>query len=66
MKIKIISDGTSLGTKIIDEATGTQIMNCSDLIIKVSAKTQLVECTMTLIKVPFEYKGVAETNQVII
>ena len=64
MEIKIISDGTSLGTSIIDEETGKRIPNCTDLVIKISSKTKLAECYLTLIIVPFEYTGEDKTENV--
>lgn len=61
MKIKVISDGTSLGTKIVDEETGNKIINCQSLDIRINGKTRFALCTLTLFDVPVEYIGKYKT-----
>lgn len=61
MKIKVISDGTSSGTKIIDEETGNKIVNCQSLDIHINSKTRFASCTLTLLDVPAEYIGKYKT-----
>jgi len=54
MNLKIISDGISANTSIIDEKTGKKINNCTHLEINVDVKEKLATCKLTLIKVPFD------------
>lgn len=53
MNIKIISDGTSMGTKLINLETGKIIANCYGVSINIKAP-DLCECTLTLRDIPFE------------
>jgi len=60
MKIKVESDGTSLGTVIINEETGEKIINCIDLSIHINAGVKNSECSLLLRNIPFKYTG--DTN----
>jgi hypothetical protein len=57
-KLKIISDGTTSGTKIFDEETGFEIKNCDRLVIEMDAKTRLCNATLHLFHVPIEISNI--------
>ena len=57
MKIKVISDGTGVGTKIINEETGEEIKNATFLKIEVFAGQKNNVCELHLANVPFEFTG---------
>lgn len=56
MRIKIISDGTSQGTHVVNEQTGERL----DLVTRISwelSATHLATATLTLLRVPVEVEG---------
>jgi len=57
MKLKIISNGTPVTTRILNEETGELLKNCSHVSFEVDAKDKTVKCIITLINIPFEYSG---------
>jgi hypothetical protein len=57
MRLKIISDGTQLGTKIINEETGDIVDNCVRLKFEIDMDKKLSNVELTLIKIPIEYIG---------
>ena len=54
MRLKIISDGTTRGTKVIDEETGERIGLIQDIVWSANADKTITECTIKLAKVPVE------------
>jgi len=62
MQVKIISDGTSQGTKIIDE-NGNALENVSDIVWQADARTSLCTAFLTLVKVPIEVKVEANIHE---
>ena len=54
MKLKIISDGTNTGTKLIDEDTGETISGISSLTWEASANEALTKITVELFNIPVE------------
>ena len=57
MKIKIVSDGTSVGTKIVDVETGKAITNVSAITWHAEANEVETEATLVLSNVPVELIG---------
>lgn len=62
MKLKIISDGTNAGTKLIDEDTGETIGGISSLIWEASAEKALTKVTVELFNIPVEITSKAEVD----
>ena len=56
MKIKIISDGTPNGTKIVNAETGEHIENVRGIIWKCSVG-HLAEVILDMINIPAEIQG---------
>jgi hypothetical protein len=56
MKIKIISDGTPVGTQVINEATGETIDQCTSVKFEVSVG-KLATVELKLVKVPIQVIG---------
>jgi hypothetical protein len=56
MQLKIISDGTALGTHIINAETGEDVRGVMSLRIEADAEdgTNLVRAHLTIRKMPFE------------
>src|SRR5574338_1681284 len=54
MKLKIISDGTNNGTKLIDEETGQMVHGISKLTWEADAKKLVAKVTVELTNVPIE------------
>ena len=49
MKLKIISDGTIDGTKVIDKETNSSLERISEIIWEVDASTYITKATITVI-----------------
>ncbi len=62
MKLKIISDGTNAGTKLIDEDTGEAIGGISKLIWEANATDVLTKTTIELFNIPVEILSKAEVD----
>src|SRR3990167_3463131 len=62
MRIKIISDGTTLGTKVIDEETGEKIGLIQKIVWSADVNKVITECTVKLVKVPVEIITEAEAE----
>jgi hypothetical protein len=60
MNIKIVSDGTWYGTKIIDSDTGETINNVIKVEWSLSVEKKIADCVLTLIDESFEYVGNTE------
>jgi hypothetical protein len=60
LKLKIVSDGSPVGTKIIDIESGNVIFNCSKLNINLDSNQKTGTCELTLINTPFEFTGNAK------
>jgi len=58
VRIKIISDGTAPGTRVVDARTGEPIDGITAISWKVDVN-RLAEATLTFIKVPVEAEGEA-------
>lgn len=54
MKLKLISDGTSVGSKLIDEDTGETVHGISKLIYEVDANELLSKVTVEFFNIPVE------------
>ena len=54
MKIKIVSDGTTWGTHVVNAETGEQIQNVTKIDISIDAKDATAKTTLTLVRVPLE------------
>jgi hypothetical protein len=62
MKLKIISDGTNGGTKLIDEDTGEMIHLIQKLTWEADAKDPTTKVTIELLNVPVEIVSKAEVE----
>lgn len=62
MKLKLISDGTPIGTKIVDEETGEMLHGISNLTWEVSANEPLTKLTLELFNVPVEISATANVE----
>lgn len=62
MKLKIISDGTNAGTKLIDEDTGESVSGISSLTWEASAEQVLTKVTVELFNIPVEIVSKAEVE----
>lgn len=61
MKIKIISDGTQAGTKVINEETGEPLKYVTEVVWRLSAESDgLAEVSLTMVDVPVELQGDAQ------
>ncbi len=54
MKLKIISDGTTVGTKLINEETGEMIHYVQKITWEVNAQGAISKATIELAKIPIE------------
>jgi hypothetical protein len=63
MKVKIKSDGTLLGTKIMDAETGKELSNVRAFTISADADTQEFRVFLELFNVELEVKADAETGE---
>ena len=52
--VKIISDGTAEGTKLVDEQTGESIGYVTHLSWEVGVNTKIATATVTIVKVPVD------------
>jgi len=59
MRLKIVSDGTITGTKVLTE-DGQTVGNIAFLSIVADAQCGLVSATMEMINIPFEFIGEVE------
>jgi hypothetical protein len=62
MKLKIISDGTNAGTKLIDEDTGKMVHLIQKLSWEANAKEPFAKVTVELINIPVEITSKAEVE----
>lgn len=62
MKLKLISDGTNTGTKLINEETGETVQRISKLSFEANAKDQLTKVTVELFDVPVEIVSKAKVD----
>jgi hypothetical protein len=58
MKLKIISDGTVFGSKLIDQDSGQLIKNAKVVRITIDSNSNFVTCEVILIKVPVEIENI--------
>jgi hypothetical protein len=68
MKIKIVSDGTVLHTKVYDAESGKEIKRITEIKMIASVKSikrgnMLMQCQITLLPESFEYEGPADIVQ---
>jgi len=63
MKIKIISDGTANGTKVVNAETGELVHHVSSVEWKVSVESSLAEAVVTFSNVAVEIE--AELSEVV-
>lgn len=66
MKLKIISDGTTVGTKLINEETGEMVGLVQNIQWEVGVGDNFASATVRLIKVPVELNVDAEIFEEII
>lgn len=64
MKLKIISDGTAWGTKVVDVETGEELKYVKSADWHISADDKLAEANLTILHVPVEI--IAEAKEEII
>jgi hypothetical protein len=62
MKLKIISDGTERGTKIIDDDTGEELKNAYKVIWAISVRSGIASAKIYLHKIPVEIVGEGEVK----
>ena len=62
MTIKIVSDGTPSGTKILDTETGKELSYVTKVSWKVDLKSPFATATLEIIKVPVEVVGNAQVE----
>jgi hypothetical protein len=62
MKLKIISDGTNGGTKLIDEDTGETVHGIGKLTWEASATEVLTKATVEFFNIPVEIVSKAEVD----
>lgn len=62
MKLKIISDGTNTGTKLIDEDTGEMIHMVQKITYEATADDTFPKVTIELINVPVEIVSEADVD----
>lgn len=63
MELKIISDGTTVGTKLVDAATGEKIQYVQSIEWEIDAKTLIAYATIKLAKVPIETTLLSNINE---
>lgn len=54
MKLKVISDGTTVGTKIINEESGELLSGVASIDIMIDANNKFVTCNIKLVDVKLE------------
>jgi hypothetical protein len=57
MNIKIISDGTVRGTRVVDQETGAEVYSVTAIHWQFNTATGLTECTLELEQVPVEVQA---------
>lgn len=57
MKLKVISDGTALGTKVINAETGEAIENISRISWELDASVYIAQAVIEVIEIPVELTG---------
>lgn len=62
MKLKIISDGTNKGTKLIDEDTGEVVHLIQKLSLEIDANEPCTKVTIELLDVPVEITSKAKVD----
>lgn len=64
MEIKIVSDGTVMGTKVFDAVTGAELRNVESISWELNAASNdwNARVEMTLINVPMELRGKANVT----
>ena len=63
MRVKIISDGSPMGTRIVDPATGKQIENVRRVSWSLGVDDLCAVATLELVDVPVEVEGEAEGKE---
>jgi hypothetical protein len=63
MRIKIVSDGTSQGTKVIDEATGEALHYVSRIEWELIAGAHIATAHITVLGVPVEITTEATVSE---
>tara|TARA_R100001244_G_scaffold40790_1_gene36660 strand:+ start:126 stop:323 length:198 start_codon:yes stop_codon:yes gene_type:complete len=58
-KLKVISDGTAIGTKVIDR-NGIAIDGCESVVIEINAITNRSTCTLVVGGVEIEYEAITK------
>lgn len=62
MKLKLISDGTNLGTKLIDEDTGESLKGISQIDFQASVADPVAEVTVKFFNIPVEIVSKANVD----
>jgi hypothetical protein len=62
MEVKIVSDGTVIGTKIFDATTGAELKNVTSITWDLNVDKWEATVDMTLINVPVELRGKADVT----
>lgn len=63
MKVKIVSNGTVAGTKIVDVGTGETLQGVVGVTWAISVPSgPIAEAVITLINVPLEFEGVLDDS----
>lgn len=60
MKLKVISDGTAQGTKVVNEATGEELENVFAVQWGIDGRTQQAVATIAVMQVKMEAVGEAQ------
>lgn len=62
MKLKIVSDGTNTGTKLIDEETGEKVHGISKLTWEAGMQDPVTKVTVEFFNIPVEFISKAEVD----
>lgn len=54
MQLKIVGDGTAMGTRVVNAETGEMLKLVQSISYSLDLKTELATLTMTVLKVPME------------
>lgn len=60
--IKVVTDGTRLGTKVIDTRTGEMLQGVKSVRLKVSGDCEIAVTVLEVIAVPWEFVDQEEEN----
>ena len=60
MKLKIVSDGTTRGTQVVDAETGEVLEGVIGVSFSANISSSLAHAKVELQKVPFEFTGSAD------